>query len=84
MASADKFAGFPEETLLFLRGLSENNDRVWFNAHEREYEAYYLQPSLALDDALGPRLAAKVSNETRFEARVGGSLMRIYRDTRFS
>jgi uncharacterized protein (TIGR02453 family) len=83
-SSDEPFEGFPQETLTFLRGLSENNEREWFNEHRAEYQRYYLQPSLAFVEAIGPRLISEVTPETRYEARVGGSLFRIHRDIRFS
>jgi uncharacterized protein (TIGR02453 family) len=77
------FDGFPKQTLTFLRGLAENNDRDWFQAHRDDYEAYWLEPAkdfvVAAGEAL-ERFAPGVSAEPR----VNGSIFRINRDTRFS
>lgn len=77
------FQGFPAETFDFLRGLSANNTREWFQEHRTEYERYYRDPAIELVAALGPRLE-EVAPGVRYEPRVGGSLFRVNRDTRFS
>lgn len=33
------FDGFPRETFSFLRGLSKNNTKVWFEAHKGDYDS---------------------------------------------
>ncbi len=73
-----EFEGFPKETFAFLKGLSKNNKKPWFVAHEDDYDDFYLAPAKAFIDAMVPRLR-KVS-----KAIGGGGAMRIYRDTRFS
>ncbi len=80
---ADTFGGFSPELLTFLTELPANNNRAWFDTHRQRYEDHLLFPALDFIAAMGPRLA-RIS--PRFEAvpkRMGGSLMRIYRDTRF-
>jgi len=39
------FGGFPPETISFLRELRINNRKEWFDAHRRDYEAYWLAPA---------------------------------------
>lgn len=77
------FAGFPTETLTFLRGLAENNSKAWFEAHRADYQAHYVAPALAFVATVGPRLQ-QVAPGLQFEPRVNGSLFRINRDVRFS
>lgn len=78
------FAGFPKDTLAFLEDLKANNTREWFTANKERYERSFLEPSLALIRQLEKPLA-KIAPMLRVEAKkVGGSLMRIYKDTRFS
>ena len=79
-----RFDGFPKGTFDFLAELTEHNNREWFTANRARYESYYLAPALAFIEALGPRLVAEVSRDTKYEARVNGSLFRINRDVRFS
>src|SRR5689334_8192732 len=79
----DAFSGFPKETTKFLRELSKNNDRTWFEAHRRDYQANYVEPALTFVSAIGPRLQ-KISPSISFEPKINGSLFRINRDVRFS
>ena len=77
-------AVFGPELFSFLRDLRANNDREWFAANRDRYEEQLLEPALAFIDAFAARLA-KISPHFRADARPsGGSLFRIYRDTRFS
>ena len=78
----DGFDGFPEATFRFLRGITKNNDKKWFEAHRDEYDAGYVEPAKAFVEAIGPRLR-KISKTVQFEPRVNGSLFRINRDVRF-
>ena len=78
------FSGFPLGLLHFLNNLSKHNNRAWFTAHKAQYEQELLQPALAFIEAMAAPLA-KLSPHFRVEPKkVGGSLMRIYRDVRFS
>jgi len=76
--------GFTKETLRFLRELGENNERGWFNANKHRYETHVLAPSLAFIAAMAPQLNRISSHFLASAKRSGGSLMRVYRDTRFS
>ena len=77
------FEGFSEETFRFLGELMAHNEKPWFEANRRRYEAHYLKPALAFIDALGPRLET-LPGDVHYESRVNGSLFRINRDVRFS
>ena len=78
------FAGFPADTLAFLDDLKANNTREWFAKNKSRYEQSFLEPSLELIRQLEKPLA-KLTPMLRVEAKkMGGSLMRIYKDTRFS
>ena len=75
---------FSKATFSFLDELAANNDRTWFEANKPRYESLVRQPALELIEAMGPVLE-KFAPEFRAEPRkVGGSLMRVFRDTRFS
>ena len=69
----------------FLKDLAANNEREWFNANKQTYIDQLQTPAQDLVIALGTRLQA-ISPEIVFDTRTNGtgSLMRIYRDTRFS
>ena len=79
-----KFTGFPLGLLHFLNELSKQNNRTWFQANKPRYEKELLEPALAFIESMAGPLE-KVSPHFRaVPKRVGGSLMRIYRDVRFS
>ncbi len=81
-AAADN--GFTTCTLDFLRALAANNNRDWFNENKPVYECDVRQPAMTFIERMAPRLA-KISPYFRAIAKKsGGSLMRVYRDTRFS
>lgn len=68
----------------FLRELKENNDRDWFAANKARYERDVRDPVLRFISDFGARLT-KISTHLIADPRpVGGSMFRIYRDTRFS
>lgn len=77
------FGGFPPETVAFLKGIAEHNDKEWFAAHRALYEAGYVDPARAFVDAIGPELR-KISPTVQFEPKIGASIGRVNRDTRFS
>lgn len=79
----NQFTGFGPETFAFLRDLTLHNDCDWFMANRARYEEHYLAAALGFIEAIGPRLAAELPGDVRFEARVNGSLFRINRDIRF-
>lgn len=75
---------FSPATFRFLRALARHNDRTWFKAHQADYETHVREPYLQLiADLQAP--VAKLSTHYRADPRkVGGSLFRVQRDTRFS
>jgi uncharacterized protein (TIGR02453 family) len=77
------FAGFAPEALRFLEELREHNDRTWFQAHRDEYESLLLEPARDFVEAMGEELAP-FAPDVNADPRVGGSIFRIARDTRFS
>jgi uncharacterized protein (TIGR02453 family) len=85
MATAKKKqASFGPELFSFLADLRANNDRDWFAANKQRYEEHLLEPAIEFIEAFAPRLE-RISPHFRADSRPsGGSLFRIYRDTRFS
>lgn len=75
---------FSASSLGFLADLATNNDRDWFKANKRRYEAEVRQPFLRLLTDLQPALAGLLPSFVPDPRPVGGSLFRIHRDTRFS
>ena len=78
-----EFRGFEPTIFQFLEELADNNNRPWFQENKRRYEREVLEPCLAFIRAFAPRLT-KISRFFVASDRRGGSLMRVYRDTRFS
>jgi uncharacterized protein (TIGR02453 family) len=75
---------FSPELFRFLRELAKNNSRGWFQANRERYEADLREPCLRFISDLDP-LLRRVSRRLVADSRPsGGSLFRIYRDTRFS
>ncbi|MFI5317823.1 MAG: DUF2461 domain-containing protein [Myxococcota bacterium] len=74
----------PPSVFAFLRDLKRNNDRVWFNANKERYVAELRDPLLAFIAGFAPALARINKRLVADPSPVGGSLFRIYRDTRFS
>lgn len=80
----DNFKGFPPQTLSFLETLARNNHREWFTENKSLYESEVREPALAFIEEIAPKLNGISSQFRAIAKKTGGSLMRIYRDTRFS
>jgi len=78
------FQGLEPTLLQFLEELRDNNNRPWFQANKGRYEREVLEPCLAFIRAFRPRLKKISEFFVASDRRIGGSLMRVYRDTRFS
>ncbi len=72
---------FTPETLRFLRGLIENNDRTWFEERRPIYERALRAPLLALVETVNASLEEFAPEHVRPAHKIA---MRIFRDTRFS
>jgi uncharacterized protein (TIGR02453 family) len=78
-------APFTPALFKFLRDLARNNNREWFTANKTRYEAELKEPCLRFIAELDAPLKKSVSEHFVASPKaVGGSLFRIYRDTRFS
>jgi uncharacterized protein (TIGR02453 family) len=78
-----EFRGFDSSLFQFLEELADNNHRSWFQNNKSRYETAVLEPSLAFIREFAPRLKKISPYFVASDRRVGGSLMRVYRDTRF-
>jgi len=74
---------FTADTFTFLEELAANNNRDWFADHKQDYEDKVRSPALAFIEAMGEQLPAFAPHFTADSRKMGGSLMRVYRDTRF-
>ena len=75
---------FSKATLEFLDELDANNNRTWFEANKQRYESLVRGPALDFIEAMGPVLKTFAPHFRVDPRKTGGSLMRVYRDTRFS
>ena len=82
--AASSLHEFTPQTLEFLHELALNNNRDWFEENKARYESVVREPALAFIAAMQAPLAEISPHLTAVPRRTGGSLMRVYRDTRFS
>ncbi len=59
------------------------NEREWFKANQQRYEAHVREPARAFIRAMGPHVKKFSPHFVADDKKVGGSLMRVHRDTRF-
>ncbi|MDJ0709300.1 MAG: DUF2461 domain-containing protein [Woeseiaceae bacterium] len=79
-----RYARFEPRTLRFLEELQANNNREWFKENKPRYEDDVLDVALRFIISMQDPLTDIAPRFTAVPTRVGGSLMRVYRDTRFS
>ena len=82
--TAADFQGFPKASLKFLKQLKANNNRDWFAEHKPRYESEVLTPALAFIAAMEAPMKRLSDCFNVIPKRMGGSLMRVYKDTRFA
>lgn len=82
MPTANRY--FTSDTLAFLRKLARNNNRDWFEQHKSDYEAMVRTPALQFITDIAEDLAGISPHFLAQASKVGGSLMRVHRDVRFS
>ena len=82
--AAERYAKFDRATITFLTELKSNNNRDWFNENKTRYEEQVLDVALRFIQSMQDPLTEIAPCFTAIPKRMGGSLMRVYRDTRFS
>lgn len=85
MNEIQAFEGFPSEGSRFFQELAANNNREWFQEHKQNYIDYLQTPAVSFVMELGERLKSEFPGMV-YDLRTNGagSVMRIYRDIRFS
>ena len=78
------FSGFSKDFFGFFEELAENNNREWFQANKTRYEGVVVQSCLDFITAMAPELKKVSPHFDAIPKKTGGSMFRIYRDTRFS
>jgi len=84
LKAASRYTRFENRSIRFLRELGANNNRQWFKANKSRYEDDVLDVALHFIQSMQDPLAKIAPHFTAVPTRMGGSLMRVYRDTRFS
>ena len=75
---------FARSLFVFLEELAENNRRDWFQDNKQRYEEEVVGPVMDFIEAMQPRLHSISPHFSALTGKTGGSMMRIYRDVRFS
>lgn len=75
---------FTPKTFQFLNELADNNSREWFKANQDRYEEHVRDPALDFIADFAGSLEGISPHFVADTRKVGGSLFRIQRDTRFS
>lgn len=78
------FTGFSKELYKFLTDLAGNNNKQWFETNKDRYLRYAKEPSVCFVISMKDKLAAISPSYIADPRANGGSIFRIYRDTRFS
>ena len=75
---------FTRKTITFLKDLENNNNRDWFEANKQRYQEDALEPFREFIRAMEPRLHKLSPHIMASDKKVGGAMMRLQRDVRFS
>ncbi len=72
------------KTISFLRDLEKNNNRAWYDANKARYQEDAQEPFREFIRAMEPRLEKISPHILCSDKKVGGAMMRLHRDVRFS
>jgi len=75
---------FNRKTIKFLKELEQNNNRDWFAENKQRYEDDVRTPALNYIESMSAPLAKISPFFVVSSKKVGGSLMRVHKDVRFS
>lgn len=78
------FDRFEPSLIEYLKKLQANNNKDWFNDHKQEYEDLVRTPALAFITEMQSWIKMISPHYEAIPKKMGGSLMRVYRDVRFS
>jgi uncharacterized protein (TIGR02453 family) len=74
---------FPLNTLAFLKKLSKNNNKEWFEENRELFKSDFLQPALQFVVDLGEKLHT-IAPGVMAVPKIDKSIFRLHRDIRFS
>ena len=75
---------FTPATFKFLTELEHNNEKIWWEANKERYITVIREPALDFINDFDPQIKRISPHFVADSRTVGGSLMRPYRDVRFS
>ncbi|MBT8065577.1 MAG: DUF2461 domain-containing protein [Gammaproteobacteria bacterium] len=78
------FSGFPRDFFTFFEDLAGNNNRPWFQENKQRYYDSVVNPISEFIVCMAPELRRISRHYIADPKPHGGSMFRIYRDTRFS
>jgi uncharacterized protein (TIGR02453 family) len=79
----NKELAFPAITINYLKALSRNNNKEWFNKNRERFDFEFLQPAIQLVVDLGEKLTS-ISPNVHAIPKIDKSIFRLHRDVRFS
>ncbi len=75
---------FSRKSIAFLKELSNNNNKAWFDKNRERYEDEVRTPALKFIESIAQPLSKISPHFVASPKKVGGSLMRVHKDIRFS
>lgn len=75
------FEGFSMQAVKYFHDVVQNNSKVWYEAHKKDFEAYIKEPFYEMISELTPQM---LKIDPAFITEPKRCLARIYRDVRFS
>jgi len=78
------FTGFSDDLYIFLKDLARNNDKQWFAENKERYLRFAKEPAVEFILAMKEKLEGISPSYIADPRTNGGSMFRIYRDTRYS
>ena len=77
------FKGFTPASISFLKDLTLNNNKDWFEQNRPVYEKHLLEPLKLLTVELGLTIKS-IDDKIDIQPQINRTISKIYRDTRFS
>lgn len=74
---------FPKKTITYLKKLSKNNNREWFEANRDNYNSNFLEPCFQFVVEMGDKLQ-DIDPDIVAIPKIDKSIFRLHRDVRFS
>ncbi len=75
---------FSRKTIAFLKELKQNNNKAWFDVNRQRYEDEVRTPALNYIESMDQHITKISPHFIASAKKVGGSLMRVHKDIRFS